>query len=70
MQDFLSLHNADCFQFSDRRYEICLLRHYLVDILIGKPTFLRHVVLFLFSKDHAFFLQVNQDSSFPFPSTT
>lgn len=45
MQDFLSLYDTDCLQFPDRRYKICLLRHYLVDILIGKPTCLHHIAV-------------------------
>ena len=49
----LPFHNSHCLQFPDRRYDIRLLCHDLIDILVSKPALLGHIILLPLAEDNS-----------------
>ena len=54
----LPFHNPYSLQFPDRRYDIRLLCHDLIDILVSKSALLRHIILLPLTKDNSLLFQV------------
>ena len=55
----LPFHNSHCLQFPDRRYDIRLLCHDLIDILVSKPALLGHIILLPLAEDNSLLFQVH-----------